>query len=341
MTATAQRSRQEFAGPAEYTVFRRRLAILVLLHALPRTADQLLNALERAGLISPDDRSQPLRADPRLYAQFRHDLAALNEMDHEIKFDRHTNLYYWYNSPFGLSLAEGELNGLAILFSSLANEPSHADLASVLNYLRDHLPSEQRAKLPTPTFSIQVQQSSEYLDADPHNKLQIELAIRRWQQLELDYVSPNEGRQVHHVVEPRPLNLHDGHVYLPIWDVAISKEYELRLSRIVAGSAHLLRTIFQHERIDRSTHLLRYRLSPLIARNDVTIHFPNQQTAPDPDLPGWTLVTATVKEKDYFAAKKLLLGYGSHVEVLSPPALVAEFAELAAILHQRYCSREL
>jgi len=166
------------------------------------------------------------------------------------------------------------------------------------------------------------------------------MAIRRRQQLELDYISPKEGRLVHHIVEPQPFRMEGDHVYLPIWDVKINKEYKLKLTRIQPGTAKMLRTPMQHQRIDRTSYRLRYRLSPSISRDGVTTHFADQQVEYDP-ADGWAIIVATIAEKEYFDARRLLLSYGSNVIVESPPELVAEIADEIAVLHQRYLTKEL
>ena len=80
------------------------------------------------------------------------------------------------------------------------------------------------------------------------------------------------------------------------------------------------------------TYLLRYNLTPNIARNGVSQHFPSQQVKAHPD----GAATVTAKITDLFEARQLMLKYGENCVVESPPELVKQMCVIAAHFAQTY-----
>src|SRR5437868_53673 len=98
--------------------FRRRFALLVLLHRGPRRRQELITALEREKLFVYDQQADsPAAGKLRLY-QFRRDIQALRGLGCELSFDPETGCYGWHNSPFGLSLDNSQLTTFAVLLKT-------------------------------------------------------------------------------------------------------------------------------------------------------------------------------------------------------------------------------
>jgi predicted DNA-binding transcriptional regulator YafY len=326
-------------GTRDEQAFRRRLAILVLLHARPHTAQQIRAALAAQDLLDPADLDDPDRAN-RLRYQFRHDLDALNLAGYEIHCDRRSQTYRWRNSPFGLALTEPQLFALGVLRDTFADSTilHGAEIRDLLDQLARLLPPDQQTALARKRrpYRLDLRETTDYRAADPRTVADIERAIRDGQQLDLTYRSSREGIERRHTVEPRPLIYKNGHVYLPVYNVVIHREFDLRLDNIVPGSTRVLPQYAAPGRPLPPSSTLRYRLSPAIARHHVSDHFSGQRVERHAD--GSATVTAEIT--DLFAARRLLLGYGEQCEVLSPPELIADMRATAAALYSTYCSAE-
>ncbi len=133
------------------------------------------------------------------------------------------------------------------------------------------------------------------------------------------------------MIEPNPLSFKNGHVYLDGWSVNHDVELHFRLDYILPGTARMLPTS-QRPRPAPRTYLLRYNLTPNIARNGVSQHFPSQQVEAHPD--GAATVTAEIT--DLFEARQLMLKYGENCVVESPPELVKQMCVIAAHFAQTY-----
>lgn len=324
-------------GTRDEQALRRRLAILALLHTRPHTYPQLRAALLEQGLIDSAYLDDTV-LDGRLIHQFRSDRKALRLAGCDIVYDRPSGRYCWTNSPFGLSLTNPELLALGILRDTFAatTMPHQADIAGLLDRLLCLLPEEQRTTLQRKRrpYRVAIPETTDYRNADPRTLSDIERAITDGQQLQLAYRSAKAGIERQHTVEPRPLVHKNGHVYLPVYNVLVQKEFDLRLDYIVPGSTRVLPQRAQPGRPPPPSYTLRYHLAPVLARNQVSEHFPDQQVERHPD--GSATVTAAITDR--FAARQILLRYGEHCTILEPPELVAEFRATAAVLYQIYCS---
>jgi predicted DNA-binding transcriptional regulator YafY len=308
---------------------RRRLALLALLHYRPYTYDELISALDRAKLFSYDRASDAAVIARQQRYQFRNDIRALHLLSCDIRCDRPTRCYTWHNSPFGLSLSQEQLTTFALLLNTFNDTTIlHAqDIQALLHFLLERLPVEQQKVIANQRapYSIDLHETTDYRDADPLTIKRIEQAIAGKQQLQFLYRSPREGQERRHVVEPEPLVFEHGHVYLYGWSINHQQRLQFRLDYIVAGSAEVLHTSVLPGRPSPVSYTLKYRLSPVIARNGVSQHFPGQQVDPHPD--GSATVTASIT--NLFEARRILLSYGENCTVLEPPKLVEQIRDVA------------
>ncbi len=169
-------------------------------------------------------------------------------------------------------------------------------------------------------------------DADAHNIRHIEMAIERSQQLKFTYRSLKEGKEHNHVIEAQPLVFERGHVYLNGWSPEFGKALRFRLDSILPGSAEMLPTRIAKSRPSPISYVLRYQLSPVIARNGVSQHFAGQEVDMHPD--GSATVMARIT--DLFDARRTLLSYGENCTVLEPPELVEQMRVVATEFSKKY-----
>ncbi len=316
------------------------MALLALLHRRPYGYDELIAALDRDDLFS-FDRANDAADIARLQRfQFRNDLRALRKIGCDIRCDRRNHCYIWHNSPFGLAMTPEQLTTFALLLNTF-NETMmiHADeIQALLSFFVERLPREQQKQLARHRypFSIDLHETTDYHTADAHNIQRIELAIERSQQLKFAYRSLREGKEHVHVIEPQPLVFERGHVYLSGWSPEYGKTLRFRLDYILPGSADVLPTRIAKSRPSPISYVLRYELSPIIARNGVSRHFADQQV--ESRLDGSAMVTARIT--DLFDTRRILLSYGENCIVLEPPALVEQMRSVAADFSKKYLTRE-
>lgn len=327
-------------GTRAEQAFRRRLFILTRLHLRPHLYREIQAALDAAGFGDPAVADDPATA-PRRRDEWHADLEALRAGGYTIHCDRHTDLYTWTDSPFGLALDEAQLGALGIVCHTFADTTMlhHAEIQDLLTTLIARLPAAQQAILARKRqpYQVDLRETTDYRSIDPATVQTIERAIEAGQQLEIRYCNTTDGVERTHTVEPRPLIYKNGHIYLPVYNLSAGKEFELRLDGIVAGSARILPKRAQRSRPPGRTYTLRYRLSPVIARRrPVSENFPGQQVEYHPD--GAATVTAQIQ--DLFAARRLILAYGENAIVLSPPELIADLRRTIAALYQHYSSAE-
>jgi len=325
-------------GTRSELAFRRRLLILTRLHIRPHGYNELQTIIADAELSDPVADDDPSAAKRRQDI-WHDDVEALRAVGYTIDYDHdhRTDLYTWADSPFGLALTDAQLLAFGIVRDTFADTTMlhHAEIHDLLTTLLARLPSAQRAHLTRKRrpYQVNLRETTDYRSADPATVQTIERAIENGQQLEIRYVSSNDGLERTHTVEPRPLIYKAGHVYLPVYNLILSKRLELRLDGIVPGSARGLPQRAQPSRPPGRSYLLRYRLSPIIARRrPVSENFPGQQVEYHSD--GAATVTAQIS--DLFAARRLLLAYGENCHVLSPPELIDDLRRTIAALHQHY-----
>jgi len=313
---------------------RRRLMLLVLLHKGPHRRDEIIATLDREHLLLYDHAVDPkTRARQQQYL-FRHDLDALR-LHFQIRHD-HKNKHYWLvETPFGLALDQKRLAAFAMMFHTFAEKtfPYANDIQDLLAFVLSRLPDDQQKVVVKQrlALSIDFSERTDYSSLDPSTLIEVERAILRSHQLAFTYRSPREGKERRHVIEPKPLSFKNGHVYLHGWSVDYDKELHFRLDYILPGTAKMLHTP-QRPRPAPRAYLLRYRLTPILARNGVSQHFADQQVEPHPD----GSVTVTAQITDLFEARQIILKYGENCVVESPPELVEQMCVVAAHFAQTY-----
>lgn len=315
---------------------RRRFTLLALLHQRPYSTSELIALLDKENLFECNGEKDTSTTVRQRSYQFRRDINALRLLGCQLTFDRKTGSYSWHNSPFGLSLNQSQLATFAMLLNTFADTTVlHAsEIQALLTFLKDRLPLEQQKVLDTQRrpFSIDLHETTDYRNADPQTVGYIEKAIQRGQQLEFRHRSPREGKERRHVIEPQPLVFERGHVYLHGWSLDYQKELRFRLDYILPGSARVLPTTIMRNRPSPISYVLKYRLSPVIARISVSQHFPGQAVETHPD--GSATVTARIT--DLFEACRTLISYREHCTVLEPPELVEEMRKVTDKLYMIY-----
>jgi predicted DNA-binding transcriptional regulator YafY len=321
--------------------FRRRFALLVHLHISPRSRDELLRLLDQEHLFLYDRATDAENIARQQRYQFRHDLAALRSLKCKIDYDRHQKTYSWHNSPFGLSLDLAQLTTFATLLDTFTDTTIlHAnEIQNLLTFFLSRLPIEQQIQLGKhmKAFRIDLQETTDYSNADPKTIKTVELAIRQGRRLQFSYCSPRDGKERCHVIEPYPLIFERGHVYLKGWSVDYEKELPFRLDYILPGTATVLPTSIAPHRSTARSYTLRYRLSAVIARNSVSEHFADQHIERHED--GSATITAQIT--DLFTALRTLISYREHCIVLEPAELVAQMRDCAEKLYEIYHTGEM
>lgn len=319
--------------------FRRRFALLVRLHRGPHRRQELITALERENLFAYRQQVDSQAAEKQRLYQFRRDIQALRGLGCDVSFDPKTDCYAWHNSPFGLSLDNSQLTTFAMLLKTFDDSTvlHAADIQALLAFLKAHLPEDQQKSLATRSrsFDIDLHETTDYRNAHPQTIERIEKALQNRRQLQFHYRTLRDGKERRHVIEPVRLVFEHGHVYLYGWSLEYQKELRFRLDYIVQGSAEILPTRIAPSHPSPISYVLRYELSPVIARNGVSQHFPDQTVEPHTD--GSATVTARIT--DLFEARRILLSYGENCTVLEPAPLVEQMRVVAAEFSKKYGTR--
>lgn len=304
--------------------FRRRMALLALLHRRPHCYEEIIASLDQKQLFIYDREENEAKIQDLQRFQFRHDLQALKILDFQITFDRSSKCYTWSNSPFGFSLDQSQLNTLALLRHTFADPvfPRASEIRSFLSFLINLLPPEQQKTLQDqrPLIKIDLRDKVHYQAIDASMLREIDIAVQGALQLEFIYCAPYSGKERRHVIEPQPLKHKDGHVYLYGRSIEGNKELNFRLDYIVPGTVKHRSISATHNRPFSPSYLLRYTLTPAIARHNVSKHFEGQQEERHFD----GSVTVTARTSSLFEARRILLSYGINCIVHEPPELVAQ-----------------
>lgn len=318
---------------------QRRSALLALLHKGPQRSDELLAALDREDLFLCDHAADPeVIARQQLY-QFRRDLQALR-LHYQITFDKRNECYELLETPFGVAFDPKQQAAFALVLHTFQalTIPHADDVQELFAFLLSRLPEEQQQAIieQRRAITIEILEKNDFSKIDVATLNEIEKAILRGQQLEFTYRSPSKGKDVRHVIEPQPLKQKDGHIYLRGWSIAYQKELPFRLDYVVEGTARMLCTRIAPNRPAPRTYLLRYHLTPSIARNGVSQQFAGQHAEKHPD--GSATVTAQVS--DLFETRQILLRYGENCTVESPPELLEKLKAAADHFARMYLTPE-
>lgn len=318
---------------------RRRKALLALLHEGPQRFEQLIAALDHDHLFLYDREEEADSIKRKQLYQFRRDLQALR-LHYLIKFDKKTEVYHLLETPFGLSFEQRQITAFALALHTFQNMsiPYADDMRDLFSFLLSRLPDRQQKAIidQRVALNIELREKTDYSQIDSATFNEIEKAILRNQQLEFTYRSPSKGKELRHVVEPRPLVYKDGHIYLHGWSLDYQTELRFRLDYILPGTAVMLHMRTAPSRPLRRMYLLRYHLSSTLARNGVSNQFPEQKVKNHAD----GSATITAKIDDLFDVRQTLLKYGENCTIESPPELVDLMRPVAIHFAQTYLTPE-
>jgi predicted DNA-binding transcriptional regulator YafY len=318
---------------------RRRNMLLALLHRGPQKKDNLIAAMDREHLFLYDREEDPATIARQQQYQFRRDLRALR-LHYQIKHDKKTQSYFLLETLFGLSLEQKHIAAFALALHTFQKMTiSYAnDVQDLLSFLLSRLPDDQQKAIVEQRGALQIEfhEKTDYSNIDPATLNEIGKAILRGQQLEFTYRSPRQGEEVRHLIEPQPLQYKDGHVYLSGWSIEYQNELPFRLDYVLPGTAKMLNKRITRAHPAQRTYLLRYRLTPTIARNSVSKQFPEQQVKIHPD----GSATITAKIDNLFDVRQIMLKYGENCTVEAPPELVEQMRPVATHFAQTYLTAE-
>lgn len=314
---------------------RRRNMLLALLHRGPQKKDNLIAAMDREHLFLYDREEDPAKIARQQQFQFRRDLRVLR-LHYQIEHDKKTQYYSLLETPFGFSLEQKHLAAFALALHTFQKMTiSYAnDVQDLFAFLLSRLPDDQQKAIVEQRRALQIElhEKTDYSKIDPVTLNEIGKAILRGQQLEFTYRSPRLGEEVRHIIEPQPLQYKDGHVYLSGWSIEYQKELPFRLDYVLPGTAKMLNKRITQSRPSQRTYLLRYHLTPVIARNSVSTQFPEQKVEMHPD----GSATVTAKIDNLFEVRQIMLKYGENCTVESPPELVEWMRPVATHFAQTY-----
>jgi predicted DNA-binding transcriptional regulator YafY len=233
-----------------------------------------------------------------------------------------------------------QIHALATLHQTFVQKtmPYSQDIQELLSSFIACLPAQQQKALikQKRLFNIDLRETTDYGTLDEKTKNEVDRAILCGQQLEFSYKSPRQGQERRHVIEPEPLRIKDGHVYLYGWSLDYEKVLQFRLDYIVPSTAKMLHTSIVHRRPYVPSYVLRYHLTPTIARNSVSQHFPHPQQTIERHPDGSATVTTQIT--NLFEARRILLSYGEHCTIDSPPELVEDMRSIAESFAKKYLS---
>lgn len=325
-------------SPAECAT-RRRNALLTLLHKGPQRSDELIAALDRDQLFRYDREEDPTKIARQQRYQLRRDLQALR-LHYQIDFDKKEQVYSLLETPFGLSLGQKQIAAFALALHTFQELkiPYASDVQNLFAFLSSRLPEDQQQAVieQRHVLNIEIREKTDYSEFDSKTLNEIGKAIVRKQQLEFCYRSPRTGKEVRHLIEPQPLKHKDGHIYLSGWSIEYQNQLSFRLDYILPGTAKMLSKRIVENRSTQRKYLLRYRLTPIIARNGVSKQFPEQETEMHPD----GSATITAKIDDLFDVRQIMLKYGENCTVEAPPQLLDLMRPVATHFARTYLTPE-
>lgn len=324
-------------------------AALVIVHHLqkgPADKGELIRVVQE---ILPDayDKANPEAQD----SSFERDMNTVRRrLEADVVCDRSSNLYYLNDpGPFlRLALSDEAMAGLAFLLEVFDFDGTISDFVRpLLDLVQKSLSPVQAQQLER--FHSTLHLKLQYLDETkiaPIVWQKVNYAVNSRRVLRFAYLSPRyENLEPHtHTVEAyNPVRFHRGHFELPAycrheydlqgWEKSNPGWIRYRLDRIQPDSIEILSETLQLSQRQKRLALVRYRVSPVLARGGISPHFEEMEVG-QPDENGWVEVTG--KTADLFEAERLFLAYGQHCMVLSPPALVTRMKQAATQMAQFY-----
>lgn len=270
-----------------------------------------------------------------------------------VSYDRRAGLYSLADSGpwLSLGLSPEALRGLAFLLSTFDAESAASEQTlPLLETIQRLLPADQLRRLER--FSPDIHIDLHHLDRgdiQPQVWALVGRALAERRVLQFDYISPRHDPLVAHthLVEPDSLKFVDGHWQLHAYCRRCSgpegrQEHPgwrpYRLTRIQTHGLELRPDKFARRQRRRHLVSLVYRLAPALHRGGVSRRFEEMQVS-DVEADGW--VTVTARTDDLFTARRVLLAYGEHCQVLAPPELRRQVARAARAMAEFYKDEEI
>ncbi|NJP06828.1 MAG: WYL domain-containing protein [Chloroflexaceae bacterium] len=315
---------------SSWQTFHRRLLLLRRLIRGPADATTLIADVRAA---APPSQEEIYPPDAR--AALRHDMQALRQ-EFGCTIERRPAKVYELTHLGRLTLLdlpEAELHALAFL-STLINDislPNRPHLGELINRISTLLPDEHRHTLHEQQRLLRI--AAPQVLYQPTEELLTRLQqVLGHQQIAFDYRSSYapQSQHVRHRVSPYQIFYRDGHCYLDAYCHDCGKPehgdryISYRLDRIDVGSLQVLPQCLPPIAPSRPTYTLRYRLSPMVARQqDIALWFSGSQVTFESD--GSALVSAQIS--DLWHARQVLLRYREHCRILAPPELITMIKE--------------
>lgn len=258
------------------------------------------------------------------------DMGALRQLGHPVSFDRSSQTYRLQETGY-LELSRAEVQALALLRESFEGlTPKSGEILAVLNRIVAALPERQRRfYYRRSPVAIRLQPAADYRPYARTVRL-LEEAIGQGRKVSLEYPALEDGEPVTHFgVEPYEIQFLDRHFYLIGFSPHSPQIMEFRIDRMRALELLPGRAAGRRK---RATYPFQYRLSPRIARQGVSERFLHQRLEPQAD--GSVIVYA--EGYSHFRILQELLRYGEQAELLAPPKLRAQMAQIACALAHLY-----
>lgn len=331
---------------SEWQALLRALAIMKRLLAGPATSEELIQSvLEQVGAeaypSAPGARQAAFKRDRK---KLRHLLG--------VEWDFSDQKYILKNAgPYlSFSMPRQALHALALLAVTFAGQSGeHAQITSLLDFLIQRLPAEQRRRLETLDSSLSFEI---FQQVDPNGiPRQVwetaQRAIESRRQLEFHYLSPRytDGRPRRFRVAPLRMVYQWGHWYLFAYvlqreDTPAPGERDYSRFRLFyIQNDEMLKVLpsvisVQHRRPPR--YEVHYQLLPPLSRGVISRHFEEMTITPLED--GRVEVRGVTD--DLFEAERILLGYGQYCVVLGGPELKRRIEEAIRGMMQNLLASE-
>lgn len=325
----------------------RSLAILRILQQGPADRESVIRQV-RAEL---GEACYPPAGSTAERRHFEEDIKRLRELGVIMPDARKSKLYrlqsYGAFSP--VSLGEAELAALAFLTATFGpSTPNHAAVQSLLQTVRDWLPTAQQQQLATYRHQLQLDlRRRDDTPIDPRVEALIQRAVAEKRLLRFPYLARNRRDEPArlHTVQPWGyfFDTWRGHFYLdaywltsdgPFGRYKQERWQKFRPEAMLADGMELLPDRRPPLPPKRPSFRLEYWLSPqIVSSGQVARHFENMQIH-ESDAQGWLRITATTD--DLFRAPRLLLTYGPNCRVVGGAEVRREMEKLVHGLAEMY-----
>lgn len=325
---------------SQWRVIERCMQLLLQLLRAPAHTDQLLD------LVRQHSESDEDISDSALRKRFENDRQRLREwFGCDLAFDHRSGIYELKSVDFPLlDLPDDAARGLAFLQATfIQNTPMQAEIKSLSDQIMMVIPEARRREVARER-TIQLDLATKDQDEiDPRVREAVERATYEHRLLEFWYHSPQQDDQKprRHKVEPMRF-FYDTiwkHYYLEAYCLETFSEafgvvVKPDVRRYRLGRMREVKLLPQKFAPGRSLprYEIVYELAPHIAREGVTLHFPDSVVTPFDD--GSVEIRAI--SNNLFFDVRTLLHYGAGCKVTGGGEAVAEMKRLVQKLSRQY-----